>query len=204
METPSPDTRNIYLALIMTSQEIEVNKIKDVLPTRRSTRGRKPNIKTAEARNKTHSLFIPATRTPTQEQRRKMISLALMHGIRAVMTHHLYTFKGETYLQTEGGPIGLELTGSLARVFMLWWDKQFLSAVETATSEIGYELFMYKRYVDDCNMAGKSIPLGARLKDNKVVIDEDCVEADRALSADKRTAELIQQIANNICEFIQV
>ena len=53
-----------------------------------------------------------------------MIALALEAGISVVMKNHMYRFNDDTYLQREGGPIGLELTGAVARVFMLWWDDE--------------------------------------------------------------------------------
>ena len=36
------------------------------------------------------------------------------------------------YIQKEGGPMGLELTGAVSRVFMLW-DKQLLDKVRELT-----------------------------------------------------------------------
>ena len=49
-----------------------------------------------------------------------MIAYAIEIGIKMVMRNHLYKFNGEVFIQGEGGPIGLELTGAIARVFMLW------------------------------------------------------------------------------------
>ena len=34
----------------------------------------------------------------------------------------MYTFNSEIKLQSRGDHIGLELTGSLAELFMVWWD----------------------------------------------------------------------------------
>ena len=72
----------------------------------------------------------------------------------------------------EGAPIGLELAGALARVLMLWWDKQFLS-LASANAII---LYLYKRYVDDENMAVEPLPPGTRWTDGPWaggLIDED-------------------------------
>ena len=44
-----------------------------------------------------------------------------------------------------GGPIGLDFTGVLARMVMLWWDNEYLAKL----SELGIKMEMYKRYVDD-------------------------------------------------------
>ena len=53
---------------------------------------------------------------PNKEQRKTMIAMAIELGVKAVMRSHLYQFNGEIYLQSEGGPIGLELAGAVARV----------------------------------------------------------------------------------------
>ena len=37
----------------------------------------------------------------------------------------MYQLDGKVYLQTEGGPIGLELSGALARVIMLLWTESY-------------------------------------------------------------------------------
>ena len=35
-------------------------------------------------------------------------------------------YDNEIKLQLEGDPIGLELTGVLAQLFMVWWDRQMV------------------------------------------------------------------------------
>ena len=42
-----------------------------------------------------------------------MIGLELEIGIRAVMQGHIYQLEGKVDLQSEGSPIGLELSGAL-------------------------------------------------------------------------------------------
>ena len=133
-----------------------------------------------------------------------MISVALEAGIVAVMTHHVYSYADKTRLQTEGGSIGLELSGAVARVFMLLWDRKLLRALNKATQLLDWDLFMYLRYVDDSNTACNTMPLGARLVRGKVRVVEEKVEEDRQNPGDLRTARIVQEIANKICPFIQV
>ena len=79
-------------------------------------------------------------------------------AIMAVLTMHSYQWNSETKLQHEGAPIGLELAGALARVVMLWWDKEFLRLLD-----VNYiTIHMYKRYIDDQNLAGKPLQPGTR------------------------------------------
>ena len=56
---------------------------------------------------------------------------------------------GRVYRQQEGGPIGLEITGVLARLVMLWWDKEFMRKAR----EFETDILMYLRFVDDGNIA---------------------------------------------------
>ena len=68
-------------------------------------------------------------------------------GVKIVMSNHTYSVGDKFYLQTKGGPIGLELTGAIARVFMNSWDKKYLKKVK----DNGLDMKMYTRYIDDSN-----------------------------------------------------
>ena len=86
--------------------------------------------------------------------------------MQVVMTNHDYVFNGEIRKQSKGGPIGLDLTGSIAQVFMMWWDAEFkrrLSALEM-------DLMMDKRYVDDINLALPPIAPGTQYVDGELHI----------------------------------
>lgn len=133
-----------------------------------------------------------------------MIALALEYGVKTVMGNHTYRFNNETYLQSDGGPIGLELTGAISRVFMLHWDRLFMEKIEEATSDIEWNLYLYMRYVDDSNWVCDELPLGARVDGNKIVVKEEYIEEDRNIASDIRTSRIMQDIANRIYDFIQV
>ncbi len=113
-------------------------------------------------------------------------------------------FDKSVYLQTDGGPIGLELTGAVSRVFMLWWDREFQKQIKLIMKDIDWNIEFYMRYVDDCNCIAKELPPGARIENGKCVIKEDKIEEDLKIAGDQRTATIVQNIANNICEFIQI
>ena len=69
---------------------------------------------------------------------------------------------GKVFLQTEGGPIGLELSGALARIVMLLWDRELLQRLEKAASNTHWDLYIYMRYVYDGNFAAEEALLGMR------------------------------------------
>ena len=65
--------------------------------------------------------------------------------INVVMGSHVYSFAGKIYLQSNGGPIGLRNTATLAALAMKLWDIAWLKLLvrENITVEA------YYRYVDD-------------------------------------------------------
>jgi hypothetical protein len=85
-----------------------------------------------------------------------------------VMTNHAYRFDGKIYKQAKGGPIGLDLTGSIAQVFMIWWDREFVKL----TVQVRIELFMDTRYVDDIDVALPPAAPGARYVEGEIKIIE--------------------------------
>ena len=54
-------------------------------------------------------------------------------------------FGGNIYVQNDGGAIGSDLTGEIARLVMAVWDTKFLKILKNT----GIYIDMYKRYVDD-------------------------------------------------------
>ena len=137
----------LYLILTLGRQKLEEEKLGFVTPTRKYKYGPAPGITTEEVFREVESKFDPAKRKPTAKQRRRMVALALEQGILAVMQHHVYSFNDCIHKQAEGGPIGLELSGALARVFMLIWDRKFLKTLEKASKHLDWDLHFMMRYV---------------------------------------------------------
>ena len=67
-----------------------------------------------------------------------MFALLLEKMILVVMGNHVYSFNGEIRLQLDGGPIGLKLSGALAKVCMLNWTRMFLATLAAALSSAAY------------------------------------------------------------------
>ena len=116
------------------------------------------------------------------------------------MRNHVYRFDNCIRHQEKGGPIGLELTGNIAQVFMIWWDRTLKQRLEN----FGMLVAMYKRYVDDINIAAKETPPGTRYLNGNLVIDESAIDEDRTIPGDKRTMEIIKSIGNDIHPSIQL
>ena len=80
------------------------------------------------------------------------------------MESHVYVFGTDIKLQRKGGPIGVHLTGTIEQIFMLWWDRE----LKTRMENLKIECRMYKRYVDDINMAIEITLPGITYKDNQI------------------------------------
>ena len=133
-------------------------------------------------------------RRPGIRQKQKMLALAVGHGVYTTLSCHTYKVGDKLYLQSAGGPIGLELTGAVARPFMLRWDKMYLHSVKKA----GIEMKLYERYVDDSDQVAEVPPPGARYdrEKKKVMIDQNMVNMNE--NGDERLARVLLDIANDV------
>ena len=55
-----------------------------------------------------------------------MIEVYITHVTRTIMSCHMYKIGGEVRIQEKGGPVGLRVTGTLARNVMGEWRRQIL------------------------------------------------------------------------------
>jgi hypothetical protein len=116
------------------------------------------------------------------------------------MKNHTYEFERCIRKQKDGGPIGMDLTGTIAKIYMKWWDKQLLLRIE----RLGLQNKLYERYVDDINKYMKVTEAGLRYVDGALVHTEEAAEEDEGVPADLRTFRLLQQIGNDIHPNIQL
>ena len=103
----------------MSKEELTRRGLTRVVHTRKAAAGAAPGITTAKVfakqnwrdeREGSKSLFNPPRANPTRQQRKNMVGLAMEVGIKATMQSHLYQLSGKVYLQSDGGPIGEELS----------------------------------------------------------------------------------------------
>ena len=113
----------LYISLHKNLEELKELGLEDVCPTRQKNKGRPPTITSSGSKKKKEQRFqhwIKPSKSPSPEQMRLMLSTALKIGLYTVMENHIYSFRGVIRKQEKGGAIGLELTGALSQVFMLW------------------------------------------------------------------------------------
>ena len=199
----------LYLAIVYQGErrkEIATLGLDTVIPRRKHPRARKVLISTDEVLSRTEgeieSKFLLPERQPTDAEVQLMFSLALREMIRVCMKSHTYSIGTDDRLQSGGGPIGLKLSGAVGRVFMGYWCRKFKEKlINATTSLVDFAIHLYKFYVDDHTLVTEALPPGARLVEGKVEVMEEEVEGDTLVPADERTARIVQDIANTVCQY---
>ena len=115
------------------------------------------------------------------------------------MSNHIYQINGETYLQSRGLPMGNSLTGAIAIIACLAWDREFAALIEnTAITRK-----LYKRYMDDQQGLYRALSKGSQwCKDTNQVIVVDPEQDTR--EPDARTMDVLREAANTISPYIQL
>ena len=141
---------------------------------------------------------------PTEEEKRRLIACCIEIGIRAVFFNHLYEFDDKVYLQQDGGPIGVRLSGTVARAVMASWD----ASLNTIMAENQLVSWLLSRYVDDVAMLLQAVKKGVRWCPGcKALAHSDSWEKEDAVaghSNTKRTMDVMRDAMNSINGDIQV
>ena len=150
MEGLDSEEIGLYLALNMDEKELANKDIAQFCPTRKTKKGAPPTITGCAMKkdpDKRMKPWIEREKIPSKRQTKHLLAEALRIVILFIMRNHIYQFDDQIKKQNDGGPIGLELTGDIAQIFMMWFDCILLEKLK----ENNIIVEMYKRYVDDIN-----------------------------------------------------
>ena len=210
IEEVDPVALGLYLAIKYQDRRAELDEmgLGNIVQKRRNPRARKILITTEEVLEpgeRTVSKFHPPGQVASREQVKLMMGLALEQGILDVFQQHYYSWDGKVKVQGEGAPIGLKISGAVGKVAMLAWVRDFKTKMIEATSDLpDYKSYLHQLYVDDNNTIMEGFPLGTRMISGKFKVVEELVEEDKQKEADERTAELVMELANTICPYLQM
>ena len=184
-----------YIAVMVPAEVIEKEGLTVVIPKRKKKRTRKITINYLRSKNNDDKWTIG--RKPGVRQKQKMLALAISTGVKVVMSNHTYRVGDQSYLQTSGGAIGLELTGAVSRAFIWRWDKRYLEKIRKA----GLCMRLYERYVDDSNQVAEIPPANTKYnaQTGKMVKDDNPVPGE---TDEQRTARTFKEIANHVQDSI--
>ena len=178
-----------YLPLTIDGKDLENSGLMEVVMTRKTHLGRKPKVTGYEMTkewDEDNSIWRPPERDPTDDEKRMMIALAVSEEVRFVMKNHLFKFRETIFRQNDGGSIGSELTGVVAKTRVIRFIRKLWQALENN----GVDAKIIKAFVDDLFLAVKSVQ--RREDDSDHVLD------------DELTAQAVMQIANQIEDDIQL
>ena len=190
------DELGLYIALNRNQYEINKLGLREYCPMRKYSMGARPNVRSYGTKLSKSERFMSwhvAERQPTIEQKdikKKMITEAIRIVLIYIMKNHIYEFDNKIYKQKEGGAIGVELTGTMAQIFMVWWDKKFQ---EISKEELQLEIIFYKRYLDDINVIMK-IPEGR----------ENAETVNNVSEIERNVMEIVKDIGNQIHNSIEI
>lgn len=185
-----------------TEEAIKTEGFTEYLPKFTKTGSKKMTYLDTDQNNKKENKWNwIGVKQPDKDIKREIIAKAMEIFIEAIMTNHVYQFEGELFHQTDGGPIGLLITGTLARVVMLMWDQMYLKKLEY----LKIQPRMYVRYVDDEGIAADPIKKGMKYEGGELVEDVETDEDRLGTEEDDitRTARIYREIADSVETMIQ-
>ena len=113
----------LYVALNTdTDRQCELG-IESFCPKRRHTSGRTPTITASGVSENIEERYKPwifPESNPNNTQHRIMLVEAIRIALKEIFYKHIYIFDGTLRKQASGGAIGLQLTGTIAQIFMRW------------------------------------------------------------------------------------
>ena len=109
---------------------------------------------------------------------------------------NVYKFEGKFYLQTDGAPIGLDLSGEIGRLVMALFDVEFMEICDQNKIQVD----LNQRYVDNDDLVQPAIPKGYRLSRGKIAYKKEWLkeDEDKGLPDDERTMNTMVDLANTI------
>ena len=173
--------------------------ISDIVHTRRYKYGQRPTIISksvtgTQTEREVSDSWVQPIRPPTSDESKLMFAIVISESVKLVMRSHVYTSSNVIRLQMLGMAIGSTATAEVAKLVMLEHDRILWQNCDNA----GLTRIKSGRYVDDENPVFKPVPHGARLINGKVTISHEHIQSDKLIPHDRRTFNIIQQIANNI------
>ena len=92
------------------------------------------------------------------DERKVILGRVMDIAVRKVFNSNAYTFAGKTRIQSDGSPIGLDLSGEIGRLEMGDWDVELVELCDRNCVKVD----LSDRYVDDVDIVMNAIPHGFR------------------------------------------
>ena len=143
-----------YVAMHLTKEEVLVNPLRRVLPTRITNQGARPGVTGPVDGEKWFHRDLELT----EWEQKLVVASVVQVAVIIMMNSHIYSFNGKYYQQASGGPIGLRATCACARVVMNTWDKAWSNLMRRNNIVVD----LGSRYMDDIRVFLGSLKEGWR------------------------------------------
>ena len=124
-----------YVFVTVSQQEISDKGLSDVIPSR-VKKAPRLNVNCLQNSEDDDKKWLRASRLPNDDEKKKILALVLSELVDFVMGNHVYKVGDTIYLQTDGGPMGLKMTGAIARIVMMLFDKTYLEKVAQSSMKM--------------------------------------------------------------------
>ena len=185
-----------FISKSATQDEIDSWGLGKWCPRRTKSKGSRPGMTGSSVKDEKWTAgVIP----PTEEGKRKVLGKVLELYVLKIFSSNVYSFMGETRVQRNGAPIGLDLSGEIGRLETGEVDREFAELCEQNKVKLDLDT----RYVDDKQNVMGAIPYGFRWVNTAIVFNADWVDEDSKLPEDLHTANVMMTMANSIRPSIQ-
>ena len=110
-----------FVFVTVSQQEISDKGLSEVIPSR-AKKAPRLNIDCLQNNEDDEIKWRRAPRLPSDNEKRTILALVLSVLVDFVMSNYIYKVGDTIHLQTDGGPMGLKLTGAIARMVMMLFD----------------------------------------------------------------------------------
>ena len=107
--------------MLKTDEDIRKLGIARWCPKRRCNKGKRPGMKDATDRNRR---WIGSEIPGNAHDKKYLIAVMISELVKLCFKCHIYEYGGEWYIQYEGDPIRLRLSGAVANIVMMIWDSK--------------------------------------------------------------------------------
>ena len=166
----------------------DLSKLWGLLPFRKKVGGVEPGMSSKGVKGgEPEEQWSWPRREPTKQEKIELVGRMIEIGIRVLFENLVYSFGGEDYIQTEGGPIGVRGTGAVAKLV----TRDFCMKLKNILERGRVEVKMLKMYVDDGRLVTTGVQRGAvyNTENKEIEYTTEQEEADRNREVEGETME---------------
>ena len=155
-------------------------------------------VRRREVRESGEGNWVWPNETPTEKDMKELIGIALEIAVKLVFQNFIYTFGGNSFVQSFGGPIGARLTMCVSRLVMQDWHENFVLRLKES------KLFEHLGglYVDDGRNLLDILPLGCRFVSELGTIEFSKIwekeNMEKGITKKENTRREVEKLMNSI------